>query len=98
MNYKEYSPGKLLKDHVQCYFTCESETDVLSEDKVFATGCVEIMFNIGASRKQTVINGEVIKEPLIQLWGQTVRPLAISSFGKHSMFGIRFFAHTASCF
>ena len=98
MNYKEYSPGKLLKEHVQCYFLCEAETDALTDDKIFASGAVEIMFNIGASRKKTIINDVLVNEPLIQLWGQTIQPLAVKSFGKHTMFGIRFFAHTASCF
>ena len=98
MNYQEYKPKGILKDFIQCYFTCETETDVLSEDKVFASGSIEIMFNLGATRKQFSINGNLSTEPGIQLWGQVLKPVAIKSFGKHSIFGIRFFAHTAICF
>jgi AraC-like DNA-binding protein len=98
MDYREYKPTGILKDFIQCYFTCETETNVLSEDKVFASGSIEIMFNLGATRKQFSINGELITEPDIQLWGQVLKPVEIKSFGKHSIFGIRFFSHTALCF
>jgi AraC-like DNA-binding protein len=98
MHYQEFKPKGVLKDFVQCYFTCETETDVLSEDKVFASGSIEIMFNLGATRKQFSINGNLITEPGIQLWGQVLKPVDIISLGKHSIFGIRFFAHTAICF
>jgi AraC-like DNA-binding protein len=37
-------------------------------------------------------------EPDMQLWGQVLKPVQIKSLGKHSIFGIRFFAHTAICF
>lgn len=98
MNYQEYKPKGILKDFIQCYFTCETETNVLSEDKVFASGSIEIMFNLGATRKQFSLNGNCITEPGIQLWGQVLKPVEIQSFGKHSVFGIRFFSHTAICF
>jgi len=98
MNYQEFKPKGILKDFIQCYFTCETETNVLSEDKVFASGSIEIMFNLGATRKQFSLNGNLMTEPDIQLWGQVLKPVDIKSFGKHSIFGIRFFAHTATCF
>lgn len=98
MNYREFKPKGILKDFVQCYFTCETETDILSEDKVFASGSIEIMFNLGATRKQFSINGHLITEPDIQLWGQVLKPVEIRSLGKHSVFGIRFFSHTVICF
>jgi AraC-like DNA-binding protein len=98
MNYKEFKPGVRLKDYVQCYFICETETAMLSEDKIFATGFVEIMFNLGNTRMQTVVNNELVPEPFVQLWGQTVQPITRNSFGKHAMLGIRFFSHTACCF
>ena len=98
MNYKEFIPGRSLQNYVQCYFICETETAVLSEDKIFATGFVEIMFNLGSTRMQTVNNNVLTNEPFVQLWGQTVQPITRISFGKHAMLGVRFFAHTASCF
>ena len=98
MRYTEYSPGIFLKDYVQCYFVCETDTAVFTEDKVFATGFIEIMFNLGDDGPQQLINGDFIKQPDIQLWGQTIQPFTFTSFGKHVMFGIRFFTHTAACF
>jgi AraC-like DNA-binding protein len=98
MNYQEFKPTGILKDFIQCYFTCETETHVLSEDKVFASGLIEIMFNLGDTRKQFSINGLLFTEPNIQLWGQVLKPIEIKSYGKHSIFGIRFFPHTAVCF
>ena len=98
MTYQEFKPKGILKDFIQCYFTCETETNVVSEDKVFASGSIEIMFNLGATRKQFSLNGNLMTEPDIQLWGQVLKPITIKSLGKHSIFGIRFFSHTAICF
>jgi len=98
MRYKEFSPNSFLKNYVQCYFVCETDTAVFTEDKVFASGSIEIMFNLGADGPQQIKNGDLIKQPDIQLWGQTIHPFTFASFGKHSMLGIRFFAHTAACF
>ena len=98
MRYREYSPGGVLKNYVQCYFVCETDTAVYTQDKVFANGFIEIMFNLGADGPQQLNNGSLTKQPDIQLWGQTIQPFTFSSFGKHSMFGIRFFTHTAACF
>ncbi len=98
MRYKEFAPNSFLKNYVQCYFVCETDTAVFTEDKVFATGCIEIMFNLGTDGPQQLRNGDLIKQPDIQLWGQTIQPFTFASFGKHSMFGIRFFTHTAACF
>jgi hypothetical protein len=98
MHYKEFAPNGILKNYVQCYFICEADTAVITEDKVFATGFVEIMFNLGTDGPQKIVNGGLINEPRVQLWGQTIQPFTFASFGKHAMFGIRFFAHTAACF
>jgi AraC-like DNA-binding protein len=98
MRYREFSPSSFLKNHVQCYFVCETDTAVFTEDNVFATGFIEIMFNLGTDGPQQIKNGDLIKQPDIQLWGQTIQPFNFTSFGKHSMFGIRFFTHTAACF
>lgn len=98
MHYREFVPNGILKHYVQCYFVCETDTAVLTEDKVFATGAIEIMFNLGADGPQKIVNGDLINEPRVQLWGQTIQPFIFASFGKHAMLGIRFFAHTAACF
>lgn len=98
MRYKEFRPGSFLENYVQCYFVCETDTAVFTEDKVFASGFIEIMFNLGSDGPQQIKNGNAIKQPDIQLWGQTIHPFTFASFGKHSMLGIRFFTHTAACF
>jgi len=98
MRYREYFPGDILKQYVQCYFTCESDTAVVVEDKVYATGFVEIMFNLGIDSPQKIENGGLVNEPYVQLWGQTIRPFTFTSIGKHTMLGVRFFTHTAACF
>jgi AraC-like DNA-binding protein len=98
MHYQEFAPNSFLRDYIQCYFVCETETAVLTEDKVFATGSIEVMFNLGTDGPQQIRNGSIINQPDVQLWGQTIRPFTFTSFGKHSMLGIRFFAHTAAVF
>nr|WP_294945441.1 helix-turn-helix transcriptional regulator [uncultured Mucilaginibacter sp.] len=98
MRYTEFRPNNFLKNYVQCYFVCETDTAVFTEDKVFATGAVEIMFNLGADGPQQIINGGLVKQPDVQLWGQTIQPFTFKSVGRHAMLGIRFFTHTAACF
>jgi AraC-like DNA-binding protein len=98
MYYREFGPNSILKNYIQCYFVCETDIAISTEDQVFATGCIEIMFNLGTDGPQQIKNGDLINQPDIQLWGQTIRPCNFTSFGKHIMFGIRFFTHTAACF
>lgn len=98
MRYTEYRPNGILKDFIQCYFVCETDIPVMTDDKVFATGAIEILFNLGADGPQQIKNGDLVTCPDIQLWGQTIQPFTFTSYGKHCMFGIRFFTHTAACF
>ncbi|WP_374949445.1 DUF6597 domain-containing transcriptional factor [Mucilaginibacter sp.] len=98
MHYYEYQPGKLLRDYVQCYFTCETNEVVTIHDQVFASGSIEIMFNLGAESPQTIINSTRVTQPAVQLWGQTIQPLSFTTIGRHKMLGIRFFGHTAAYF
>jgi AraC-like DNA-binding protein len=98
MTYKEIQPGEILRDYVKCYYLYESDTNTSFEDKAFATGCVEIMFNLGTGTWQTEVNNDFVTTPPVELWGQIIKPLTFKSIGKNTMFGIRFFPHTASCF
>jgi hypothetical protein len=98
MNYREIKPGDHLKKYVKCYYIFESLSDIPYEDKAFATGCIEIMFNIGSGRWQTVVDGKFVTTPPVELWGQIIHPLTFRSLGKNTMLGIRFFPHAAACF
>lgn len=98
MRYNEFRPNGILKNYIQCYFVCESDNAVFTEDKVFASGSIEIMFNLGSAGPQQIMNGDLITQPAVQLWGQTIRPFTFRTSGKHAMFGIRFFPHTAALF
>ena len=98
MTYTEIAPGNSLREYVKCYYLYESDSDASFEDKAFATGCVEVMFNLGSGSWQTAVDGNFITTPSIELWGQIIQPLTFKSLGKNTMFGIRFFPHTASCF
>lgn len=98
MKYKEYIPGDALKNYVKCYYVFESDTAAVFEDKAFATGCMEIMFNLGPGQWQTAAGNDFRTTPKIELWGQIIQPLTFRSFGKNIMLGIRFYPHTASVF
>jgi len=97
MRYNEYPPSITLKDYVQRYFTCETDSAVTTEDSVYASGFVEIMFNLGDSPQQLINHGQITR-PRAQLWGQTIQPFAFTSSGRHAMLGVRFYPHTAACF
>lgn len=77
---------------------CETDVPIFIEDKVFATGVVEILFNLGADGPQKLTNGKLTTAPCVQLWGQTIEPFNFVTSGKHTMLGVRFFPHTAACF
>lgn len=99
MKYQEIRPGNALKQYVKCYYTYESDANVIFEDTVFPSGCVEIIFNLGTGKWQTATgNNAYIDNPSIELWGQVIRPLPIRSIGKNTMLGIRFYPHAAAYF
>jgi AraC-like DNA-binding protein len=98
MKYQEYIPGDALKPYVKCYYVFESGVNAVYEDKAFATGCVEIMFNLGAGRWETAAAGIFTPTAEVELWGQVIDPLTFKSLGKNTMLGIRFYPHTASLF
>lgn len=96
MNYQEFKPAEALSGFVKCYYLYE--TTGTFEDKAFATGCVELMFNIGEAKSQTLVDNSFVTAPPVELWGQIIKPLSFKLQGKNRMFGIRFFSHAASCF
>lgn len=98
MTYKEYIPCDALRQYVKCYYLYESDTDTVFEDSAFATGCIEIMFNLGTGSWQTGGGDGFATTPPVELWGQIIRPLIFKSFGKNTMLGIRFYPHGASVF
>lgn len=98
MHYQEFKPSKQLESYVKCYYLYESSADLSLEDRAFATGCIELMFNLGTGHWQTLVEDSFVTTPTIELWGQIIQPLNFRSLGKNTMLGIRFFPHTAACF
>lgn len=98
MIYREYIPGDFLKPYVKCYYLYESAADVVTEDKAFATACVELMFNLGSGKWQVSSGGHFVTTPPIELWGQIIQPLSFRSLGNNTMLGIRFFPQAAFIF
>ena len=98
MKYSEFRPGIGLKQYVKCYYIYESEADVTFEDTVFPSGCIEIIFNLGAGKWQTAVEDGFVTTPPVELWGQIIRPLPVRSIGRNIMLGVRFFPHAAGYF
>jgi AraC-like DNA-binding protein len=98
MRYQEYTPGEALKPFVKCYYLSEHDKNPALTDRAFATGCIEVMFNVGEGRWQTGRGTDFVTTPSVELWGQIIEPLTFKSVGKNTMFGIRFYTHTASLF
>lgn len=98
VNYEEFLPSEALQPFIKCYYIFEPDEGALFEDNAYATGCIEMMFNLGTGSWQ-INNGDgFITTPSIELWGQIIQPLAFRSIGKNSMFGVRFYPHAASVF
>jgi AraC-like DNA-binding protein len=96
MEYKELMPGELLKQHVKCYYIFRSETGFL--DTAFATGCMEVMFNVGSGRWLVQQNGNYVAGHSVELWGQIIQPMSFQAIGKSDILGIRFHPQGASVF
>lgn len=96
--FREIAPGERLKKYVKCYFIYESSIDCISEDTVFPNGCMEIIFNLGCGKWQTLVRDEYVTTPSIELWGQLIQPLPIRSIGKNNMLGVRFLPHASAFF
>ena len=96
MKYQEFTPSEHLRAFVKCFYVCEYDTDVVFQDLACATGCMEIMFNLGSGSFQTGRDNAFDTTPRIELWGQIIKPLQFKSLGKNKMLGIRFYPHTAS--
>ena len=98
INYQEIQPSEKLKQYVKCFYYSETISDKVFEDKAYATGSIELMFNLGDGKWQTDSGNGFITTPAIELWGQIIRPLTFKSLGRNTMFGVRFFPHTAFLF
>jgi AraC-like DNA-binding protein len=98
MKYHEFSPSDALKPYVKCFYSIEHEFDVVVNDRAFAMGCVEFMFNLSDGAFETGRGSSYSKTPKAELWGQIIRPLNYRSLGKNKLLGVRFFPHTASLF
>jgi AraC-like DNA-binding protein len=98
MKYQEFAPAETLKPYVKCFYTCEYDVDTVLQDVAFATGCIELMFNVSDGAFEVGRNAKFNKTPKAELWGQIIKPLAFRSLGKSMMIGVRFYPHTASFF
>jgi AraC-like DNA-binding protein len=98
LNYQEYIPSEVLRDYVKCYYLYASDLTRAIEDKAFATGCVEIMFNLDGTQWETQKNDGFTKTAKVEVWGQILRPLPLRLTGKSTMMGIRFHPYGAALF
>ena len=96
--YKEFLPAEALRRFIKCYYIFEPGEGALFEDNAYATGCIEMMFNLGNGSWQINTGDGFSTAPSIELWGQVIQPLAFRSIGNNSMFGVRFYPHAASIF
>lgn len=98
MNYQEYIPSDALRNYVKCYYVFETDGQQIISDHAFATGCIEVMFNLHGSHWKTEVRGKFIQTSRVELWGQIIRPLPLRLAGKSLMLGIRFHPMGASLF
>jgi AraC-like DNA-binding protein len=98
LHYQEYSPCTALKPFIKTYYLFETVGGFDFEDFAYATGNIEMMFNIGDGTWKIDNNGSTFETPAIELWGQIINPLKFKSIGQNTMLGVRFYPHTAGLF
>lgn len=98
MLYREFPPSPELRPYIKCFYIIEHENNVVVNDRAFAMGCMEFMFNIGDGAFETGRGANYSRTPKSELWGQIISPLDYRSLGKNKLLGVRFFPHTAALF
>lgn len=96
LNYQEYIPSEALRGYVKCYYLYESTAIQPFYDRAFATGCVEIMFNLDGAQWETEKDGKFVQTARIEIWGQVIRPLPLRLAGRSRLMGIRFHSYSAA--
>jgi AraC-like DNA-binding protein len=94
MEFTYFPPSEILKPYIRHYYLFQSTSDTSFGDTVFPSGDPEMIFNLG----EGTWSAEGKTNPLIELWGQITKPLAIHSTGRHTMLGIKFYPHSAAYF
>jgi AraC-like DNA-binding protein len=98
MEFKQFPPSDILKPYIRHYYLFESDADIEFEDTVFPSGDLEMIFNLGSGVWESLNNDVFSPHAPVEFWGQLTKPLAIKSKGRHIMFGIRFYIHSAAYF
>ena len=98
MTFREAKPGETLRPYIRCFWMIDSEVSVTVDDKIFPSGFMEVVFNLGDSVWKSTHHGVQHTTPGAELMGQITGPLCVSSVGHNIMFGVRFHPHTAAIF
>ena len=98
MRLQYFRPSDVLAPYVRHYYLFETDMDMGFEDTVFPSGEMEMIFNLGGGLWESVVGDKYVPTPEMELWGQITKPLAIRSKGRHLMFGIKLFTHSAAYF
>lgn len=95
MNYQTYTPTPELSKYVKCYWILESsvKTDLVSAEKIFPDGCIELIFHYGDLFMEFRSNHASDLGPRSFVYGQLEKFIEIRATGKIGVLGIRFYPH-----
>lgn len=92
MNYKTYSPIEDLTSYVKCFWTLDSNGELITEkQRIVPDGCMEMIFHYGSPYKQHLTNGKVIFQPTCFVFGQITSSLEIEPTADTGIFAVRFY-------
>lgn len=92
MNYQIYRPHPTLTRYIKCYWTLEvsQQEEAPSRQRVFADGCIELIFHYGDLFKKYTRGDEFLIQPRSFVHGQVTRFIELEASGNTGMFSIRF--------
>ncbi len=92
MDYQVYSPCLPLGKYIKCYWSLEvSKTEEPpARQRVFADGCIELLFHFGDLFQKYHRNDEIIIQPRSFVHGQVKRFIEIEPTGSAGIFSVRF--------
>jgi AraC-like DNA-binding protein len=97
MVHQAFLPGDVLKPYVKCYWVYAKDK-ANHADTIYPSGYLELAFNLSAGNLTTIINGQHIPMPPIEVLGQLTAPAQLLVPEGIALLVVRFYPHASFLF
>lgn len=96
MQYRQFLPSSILVPYVKYYWTLTTDAD--HRDVIYPSGHVELALNISDGKVTTILEGNPIKMPNVEVFGQLTAPAQIVATKGSTLLVARFHPHASALF